>query len=785
MKLTNTQNRAVGELVDHCVKNYLSDKNTSNKIIEFKAPTGSGKTFMLANFIDKMITKNREINNGNQKIIFIIVTLSSADLPRQMENNIKDYLPYLQNRHINIQRQESPSTSDKNIKDKDVRFFAENEKVLIFGSSSFGKKRLFTEYGIFDAFLQQIENQDYKLIYIRDEAHHGGLINNKDTKDYEEKFESKVQKAANFVVKMTATPKGGYEQVIITEDQLRKDNIVLLKNNLMFNHGISRINFEEVSTEEILEVACKEFRNIKDNFYSDSKKEPGLVNINPAMLIQVTDKVSKNKEKFEKDLNIITNILEKNNLQYVKYFSGEKIDSKARNVKSLKEISKNNSDVDVIIFKVGPATGWNIPRACMLLQIRDVSSDTLNKQTIGRIKRNPNPNFYFDENSIANNYYIYSNKKEDTRETMIYKLKNVYETATFASGKINPLLLKQASNTQKYYDDVLSIMNKTEVLQLAKNYLDHLAKYHYLIAKETEIKEGKIVKKLIEEKIWNNIDLEIFCENSILENHKLFSIQLKNKLNNWFESEIMNFDNKISIHLFWYIIIKNYLNDIRGCHKKSVELLKKTSDQKEYILNFQKTLPIYLYNYKNKHDIMIVENIMKYAYVNTLKEKKHVHYFDSETELNFINHITSCLNDYPNYFEKVELWTRNAVFHGINFQYYEEFNDIKNSYPDFIIRYKNNHESHDLIIEVKDFENDYDENKTKNIITAFNNYIDEYKSNWITKDLSIIVAYVSESVDHKILFRGSSTSEKLNKILNHENKKPIWSVKDLFETISE
>lgn len=33
--------------------------------------------------------------------------------------------------------------------------------------------------------------------------------------------------------------------------------------------------------------------------------------------------------------------------------------------------------------------GWDIPRACMLFQIRDSKSKQLDEQVIGRVRRNP------------------------------------------------------------------------------------------------------------------------------------------------------------------------------------------------------------------------------------------------------------------------------------------------------------------------------------------------------------------------------------------------------------
>ncbi|MCU9936720.1 hypothetical protein NWP96_06585 [Mycoplasmopsis cynos] len=49
----------------------------------------------------------------------------------------------------------------------------------------------------------------------------------------------------------------------------------------------------------------------------------------------------------------------------VKYFDQNDKDSNLRQKENytLRDISKDSSPIDVIIFKVGPATGWNIPRA--------------------------------------------------------------------------------------------------------------------------------------------------------------------------------------------------------------------------------------------------------------------------------------------------------------------------------------------------------------------------------------------------------------------------------------
>lgn len=143
MNLSSVQQRAVDELLEYFKESYYN--NEINKIIEFKAPTGSGKTFMISNFIDKASIYHRDLNQ-DQKIIFVIATLSSAKLPIQMENNINEYLSYLENKNLKVKRYESPSSSSDKLKDGDYRIIANNNEIIIFGTQSFGKGKIYTEH---------------------------------------------------------------------------------------------------------------------------------------------------------------------------------------------------------------------------------------------------------------------------------------------------------------------------------------------------------------------------------------------------------------------------------------------------------------------------------------------------------------------------------------------------------------------------------------------------------------------------------------------------------------
>lgn len=814
MKLTNTQQNAVNELVNEF------DPNNKN-IVYFKAPTGSGKTFMIANVINEITKKY-----FGEKLLFVIATLSSAELPQQMKNNLEDYKYYLDfGTYLNIEKVDSPSNSKTNNKsDATHSIIAEKNKVLIFGTSSFGKNKILTEEGVFDAFIDQIKNEGYKLVYIRDEAHYGGETNTAkskyldlyndnvendkqiaSTKDESIKFEAKMQKIAQYVIKMTATPNNKQlKQIVITDKDLEQDNIKLLKPNYCQNEDIKSLGIDTLSNKDILEIACTKFKEIKSK-YIDKINEPSLVGINPAMLIQVRNKHSNEitDNQFDEEINQIISIIKSHGLTYAIYFGDDKSSNKFEltNIREkiyLKSISQNNSDIDVIIFKIGPATGWNIPRACMLVQLRNVSSDTLNVQTVGRIRRNPNPSFPDDElmkinpNSISKNYYVYSNYEKKNREWSYYilqdKFKQNIDDFKFYNGQINRNILKETANSKKYNDEILSLIEKEQILNYISNELEYeYNKTHKLIATKEEIKDNNGNYVWREKKsLRNAIELEMYI-NDMYKIHQNYVSEttinnINSKINKWWNS-LESTEKIYSKNLIWYAIFKLYLNDIKKLHQKTIQIRKKeNSNLQEFELINTKKLPSNSYQWNTSNfidmldnsDIKTTEKELNYAYLNS-DNKSNKHYLDSNPEQFLLNKIKDEFKelyvdyiDEPNKFnEEVKIWTKNPTLHGINYEYYENEYEIKNSFPDIIIKYK----THQLIIEVKQDNDDQSNNdKINNLLKAYEKYIAEKKEKLISDDLTLSIALVSASPNEKVRFKGYSTKQEINEYLNNHKE---------------
>ncbi|AWX42787.1 Type III restriction enzyme, res subunit [Metamycoplasma cloacale] len=805
MKLTHIQFKAVNQLFNK-FQNVITNNESYNKTIEFKAPTGAGKTFMIANLITQI---NQYAINNNENIVYIIATLSSSELPKQMENNLNDYREYLLDLP-KVLRYESPSISNKSNKtDSNYHIKLYPNTIYIFGASSFGKNRIYTEYGIYEAFLKEIKDAGYKLVYIRDEAHHGGDTTkksiyvenlNENINIYklstEASFEYKTQLYADYIIKMTATPKGLSEQVIIDEKELMSDSIKLLKTNLHYNEGLEQIQRKDfIDDEELLNIACLKFKEIKQQ-YADVINEPSLIGINPAMLIQIDDKYANKEKEFKQNLDNIINILEKHNLQYITYFSNDNSSSKTklRGNYNLKSISDKLSPVDVIIFKIGPATGWNIPRACMLVQLRNVSSTTLNTQVLGRIKRNPNPSYeptdlFNDKNSIRWNYYIYSNnnlEKQQEFKRVYLKLFNQFENETFTVGRINRGFNEVILNNQEYIEKISKLIsdNREKIIEYFYEKKEFELNHKYIIGRLKEIKDNNgNIRNYVEKKINNLIELELFN----IEQLQKYKHLIKQE----FLLELFN-DLKItqlSFQMFIFIIFSHYINEFNEIFNDIKQKSKNKNINQEYILEHKYCkLPVntdlLITNDKTNNNLYIDEKEFKYAYHNIIERDNGFHYFDSNAERAVFDKLKEALDNIDKFKNNIRLWAKNPVHDGINFEYFN-MNDIFNSYPDLIIKYISNKKEHEIIIEIKN-EKDIDDTKTENILNSYNEYIKNFlqdQNEMKSSSLTMIVCRWKNNSN--IEFRGFSTIDKLNELLNNSSYQNHIKFKNIFEIIEE
>jgi len=342
----------VKELQSNAVKKLIKKISFQNEVT-FKAPTGSGKTYMMADFMNQILTNN--------KIIFLVSTLSKADLGKQ---NFEKFIEY-----SGIFNNMNPYMINSDVSDEQKIYIPDDYNVYVLPRDLYKDKSRIKNNNALMNFLLTIKLQGKSIYLVKDESHIA--TNNLD--ELNDLFEK--------VINFSATPKFFPDVEITNEEAI---NSKLIKS--IADTG-DEDNLFNVNQNDNVEDAIDKFLLIKKDYINKLK-------INPCLIIQIS-----NKDKAENEWDSIKKIIEKKsaNLKWMYIVddnAGRGSDTndevKKIHVSKWKDYVKSNvSLIDIIVFKMVITEGWDIPRACMLYQVRDSKSKQMDEQVIGRVRRNP------------------------------------------------------------------------------------------------------------------------------------------------------------------------------------------------------------------------------------------------------------------------------------------------------------------------------------------------------------------------------------------------------------
>ncbi|MFC1590268.1 S24 family peptidase, partial [Candidatus Omnitrophota bacterium] len=256
-----------------------------------------------------------------------------------------------------------------------------------------------------------------KIILVIDESHIGATA--------ERTNELRDEINADVILEMSATPKIQIDQ----RDMARhtagfvfvepKDVIEagIIKKELIINEKIDKIAKDENDSQEVvLESAYQKRLELKKLFETEDS------NINPLVLIQIpTAEAGKDKIEAVQMFLSKKGITEKNGKLAI-WLAEQKSET-------LDWVSEPNNEIEYLIFKQAIDTGWDCPRAHILVKFRESHSETFEIQTVGRILRMPELKHYDSE--PLNTGYIYTNvqsihvKREEYNPNIIKHLKGV------------------------------------------------------------------------------------------------------------------------------------------------------------------------------------------------------------------------------------------------------------------------------------------------------------------------------------------------------------------------
>ncbi len=427
--LKNYQKIAIDDLKDY-FKLYIKK---DNKQIVFKSPTGSGKTFIITKLLEDICQDNQY---EDLKLAFIWISIGTAELHKQSFDKVRKDLngspdcelltpAYLQ--------------SHDHIEDRQI-VFANWEKLIqkVKGSTEWKNSMMKDQEG--RNFLELIDNtrdSGAKIILIVDESHIG---KNADTRISQ--FKNEIINP-DLTIEMSATPNEKADVEVDVDDVIAEG---MIKEELVINRNIKANADNGLGRDTItlvLEKAEEQRRLLAENF-----KKVGA-NVNPLVLVQIP-----NTDLGDETMEITENFLrgegitEENGL-LVKWFADEhNFDTK--------KLVKNNSPVEYLIFKTAVDTGWDCPRAHILVKFREVNSNTAKIQTIGRILRTPEAKKY--NNSILDKGYVFTNMEYIDPREEDYNPNNIKDVVVHIKKEMD----KSLSGLESFYKSRVKSYNAAD-----------------------------------------------------------------------------------------------------------------------------------------------------------------------------------------------------------------------------------------------------------------------------------------------------------------------------------
>lgn len=405
-------------------KNYLLDKTTDSnakrKII-LKSPTGSGKTIMLLSYIEDYLA------NIDNEMIFVWLTPGKGDLETQSQKKMEKLIPNAKTGDISdvlLQGFVAGTTYFIN-----WEMITNNKNNALKDTE---RKNLFER--ITDA-----HRKGYNFIVLIDEEH---LNNTAKANDVLNALSSKYEIRVSATTKKIPTA----EYYEIPEEEVIGSG--LITRALYINEDINIDEVEDIDTETLflIQKADEKRKEIKQAYVEHGE------NVNPLVIIQFPDMSERLIEYVEEHLEQM-GYTYKNGL-VSKWLSDEKI--------NIENLTDNDYSSNFLIMKQAVSTGWDCPRAKVLVKLRENMTETFEIQTLGRIRRMPQAKHYGDDQLDFCFLYTFDEK---------------YKEAAIQSGnayEIRRIFLKDKAKSFEMIKEVrnqdFQYVNELEVRDRAYNY---------------------------------------------------------------------------------------------------------------------------------------------------------------------------------------------------------------------------------------------------------------------------------------------------------------------------
>lgn len=412
LNLKDFQEDAISFLLDK-----TNDLSAKKKII-IKSPTGSGKTIILISFVDKYLS------NIDRDAIICWFTPGKGDLEDQSREKMDKLFPSLKTGDIHdvlLQGFEPGTTYFINwemITNKKNNALKDTERKNLFNRISEGHR------------------SNRKFIVIIDEEH----MNNTSKADDVLSAISHVKE-----IRVSATTKKNPSAEYYEIPEIEVISSGLITKALFINENLNTTSMVSVEHEsEFLVDKANEKRKAIFSEYKAIKED-----INPLVIIQFPNTSDDLIKKVENKLESMGYTY--NNMMVAKWLDTSKI--------NVDGVTYDDATPVFLLMKQAISTGWDCPRAKVLVKLRENMSENFEIQTLGRLRRMPRAKHY--DNNLLDFCYLYT-FDERYKESVI-NAGNAFETKRlFLKEHCKSFTLKKELRNRDYqYVNEKEVLNKS------------------------------------------------------------------------------------------------------------------------------------------------------------------------------------------------------------------------------------------------------------------------------------------------------------------------------------
>lgn len=345
-------------------------------------------------------------------MIFCWLTPGKGDLEKQSEEKMKKYLPNVNTGDINDILLQGFITG--------TTYFINWEMVTSSQNNALKdteRKNLFNR-------ITEVHRKNQRFMVIIDEEHLNNTVKAND-------ILNALSHIKEIRVSATTTkiPTAEYYEI----PEIEVINSGLITRALYINEGIDIDTLDDFNQEAtfLIEKAENKRKEIA-KAYKDIDE-----NIRPLVIIQFPN-------MSDRLIQLVENKLEEmgytyDNRSVAKWLDDEKI--------HIKDVTKDNASPNYLLMKQAISTGWDCPRAKVLVKLRENMAENFEIQTLGRLRRMPRATHY--DNDLLDFCFLYT--FDEKYKESVLKSGNAYEVRRlFLKDKCKTFTFKKELRNRDY-----------------------------------------------------------------------------------------------------------------------------------------------------------------------------------------------------------------------------------------------------------------------------------------------------------------------------------------------